>query len=658
MLRDRIQAAAGYAGRQLWSSRSLRQRLMLLTWLVVVPFSVGTSLMAVNESKRLADEQIKREIQTATSTAASDFAWWEQNHLAAITFLAKRNSIDPKELSSAQKTLNDSNQYVPYYSFFLTRPDGSIAASSGKLKKNDQLNDLDRLILNRGSASGILNLPDMSEPCYYHGTRLEKRYIISSCLALKDLGFITGTSTIAKFAGNFDPKQLEHYSKEEATQANQDSNIPYGLLLLTPKDLAITITNDKTSELFEAKGAANNLPKLWRPLVTESKNLEASQITGKLRYNNHVYYYGIQKRSNGDAFILILDQDIALGAFKPIVNAIWIDDIVAFGLIAILLYQFGVSMTRSFEQIGVVLAAISQGDFSQKLPIASGEVGKLFGNVNKASQQLESYLASSKAYAVTDAQLKEAQRIQADFLLDELPNSDTVELSASFDPAYQIGADWYDALALDGVTFGVVADVCDKGIPSALYMSVFRSLLRLGLERSWILSGGNAAEALTRTLTSVNDYMAKTHARSAMFATAFVFAYEPQRQRLSHVVAGHEQPLLWHDGRVIQLPSGGPALGLFETATFTTSQCAMAPGDLLLAFSDGLTDARNADGKSFGIERVKTLMQHLAQQGCSAEALRLAMEQAVKAHIGEAEQFDDLTLLTLKPLDPGQSGAP
>ena len=95
-------------------------------------------------------------------------------------------------------------------------------------------------------------------------------------------------------------------------------------------------------------------------------------------------------------------------------------------------------------------------------------MGRLFNYVNQASIQLQAYLADAKAHAITDNQLEEARRIQADFLIRDLPSTPVVELAAMFQPAYQIGADWYDALERDGVVFVVVADDCDKGIPSAL----------------------------------------------------------------------------------------------------------------------------------------------------------------------------------------------
>jgi sigma-B regulation protein RsbU (phosphoserine phosphatase) len=301
----------------------------------------------------------------------------------------------------------------------------------------------------------------------------------------------------------------------------------------------------------------------------------------------------------------------------------------------------------------MVLEHISQGDFSLELPAARGAHGKLFSYVNRASAQLKAYLADSEALTVTNAQLHQARRIQDDFLIQNLPCSETVDLAASFNPAYEIGADWYDAITAHPFTIVVVADVCDKGVPSALYMSVFRSLLRLNLQREFNVPDGDAGNKLRQALISVNRYMADNHGSTGMFATAFVGAYDPGQHRLSYVVAGHESPLIHQRGVVSELALGGPALGVFAQATFQPGHCQLEPGSYLLAFSDGLPDARNSHGDAFGHARVRALFAQLAAAEPSAQSLLDEVSAAALSHIDEAEQFDDLTLLTLRVLKHG-----
>jgi serine phosphatase RsbU (regulator of sigma subunit) len=245
--------------------------------------------------------------------------------------------------------------------------------------------------------------------------------------------------------------------------------------------------------------------------------------------------------------------------------------------------------------------------------------------------------------------------MQADFLIEPLPPRQGLQLAALCQPAYDIGADWYDVVPLGDATAVVVADVCDKGIPSALYMSVFRSLLRLSLSKEWTASG-DAVRCLEAALSNVNRYMASTHASSGMFATAFVGLYLPATGSLAYALAGHETPFVLRAPGLPsapQLARSGPALGLFEEAAFAIHTCSLRPGDLLFAYSDGLPDARSPAGEPFGRERIEALLASVNPEACSPQDLLAHVHSTVTTYCGGAEPFDDLTLLTLKVDAPG-----
>ncbi len=195
----------------------------------------------------------------------------------------------------------------------------------------------------------------------------------------------------------------------------------------------------------------------------------------------------------------------------------------------------------------------------------------------------------------------------------------------------------------------VVADVCDKGIPSALYMSVFRSLLRLSLEKEW-QNSLDYALSIGAAVSTVNRYMAETHGHTGMFATAFVAVYDPNQQSLHYALAGHETPLLKHaeQAGLTELELSGPALGLFPQAQFQIHSTPFHPGDLLLAFSDGLPDGRNESGEAFGHGRIEQLLVDLEPRSTSARSLLERVRAALEQHCQGTEPFDDLTLLALK----------
>ena len=159
-----------------------------------------------------------------------------------------------------------------------------------------------------------------------------------------------------------------------------------------------------------------------------------------------------------------------------------------------------------------------------------------------------------------------------------------------------------------------------------------------------------AGSTVQAALSNVNRYMASTHASSGMFATAFVGLFEPGSKRLTYALAGHETPFLMRDleAPAPELQISGPALGLFAEAPYAIHACTLQEGDLLLAYSDGLPDARSASGEPFGRGRIQALVSAVDPRHTTAQQLLTNVYNLVSNHRGDAEAFDDLTLLTLR----------
>ena len=319
--------------------------------------------------------------------------------------------------------------------------------------------------------------------------------------------------------------------------------------------------------------------------------------------------------------------------------------ILALVLITLALYTSSGRVLAPLQYAAQALRRFRIGQFQLELPPhRSDEMGLLLEDLQTTGQQLEDLIYQQKRMARQESQIETARRIQGDFLVRELPKDPRFELAACSIPALDVGADWYDAMTLADLTLVVVADVCDKGVGSALYMSVFRTLIRYGMQRA--LAEGVVDQPLSKVLSLVNDYMIGNHAGSAMFATAFVALFNAATGRLDYVLAGHEPPLIKHQNGLTKLEECGPALGLFP-ATFVARQHQLEPGDLLLAFSDGLVDARSTADESFGQQRVEQLLLQLSTDELGAQATLDSVVSRARAHIGEADQFDDLTVMTL-----------
>jgi serine phosphatase RsbU (regulator of sigma subunit) len=242
------------------------------------------------------------------------------------------------------------------------------------------------------------------------------------------------------------------------------------------------------------------------------------------------------------------------------------------------------------------------------------------------------------------ADLEIGRQIQAGFFPDTLPRPSGWDLAARFHPAREVAGDFYDAFQVEGDAPRValvVADVCDKGVGAALFMALFRSLIRSVTQHR---SGGRSdAEHVLHTARLVNDYIATTHGAANMFATAFMGLLDPESGRLVYVNAGHEAPALVAGGGVRQrLEPTGPALGLLPGLGFEAAETTLAPGGTLVAFTDGATDAQAPDGAFFTEPR---LLQLVAEPAPSADALLDRVDAAVAEHVAGGPSFDDVTLL-------------
>jgi sigma-B regulation protein RsbU (phosphoserine phosphatase) len=232
-----------------------------------------------------------------------------------------------------------------------------------------------------------------------------------------------------------------------------------------------------------------------------------------------------------------------------------------------------------------------------------------------------------------------AAEVQRRLLPADAPSSATVALSAFTLPARTVGGDYYDFLDLGGERTAIaVADIAGKGIAAALLMSVLQASLRvIAAERE--IGSADLASKLNQFLyqsTAANHY-----------ATFFFAQLDSSGRRLRYVNAGHNPPHLVRrtDSGVdiTDLSAGGTVLGLFPDAGYEDSEIELQPGDLLVAFTDGVPEARNANGEEFGEDRLKEFLRRAV--GGSAEEVSAALARQLRDWIAGTEQHDDLTFV-------------
>jgi sigma-B regulation protein RsbU (phosphoserine phosphatase) len=290
-----------------------------------------------------------------------------------------------------------------------------------------------------------------------------------------------------------------------------------------------------------------------------------------------------------------------------------------------------------------------------------------------ATKEKETTLIQAKQKA--EKELEIAREIQASFLVQNYPQPDGWEIATMIRPARQVSGDFYDVFPIttSRQIALIMADVCDKGVGAAMYMAIFRSLLRAYSDQQYIIrwSGVPAAKAIagdevespTRTfrrdaslasgapslknaIDLTNNYIATQHGNSNMFATVFFGLLDPLDGSLVYINAGHEAPLLVSNGKVkTRLLPTGPAVGMFPNMDFKIEWVMLSPGDALLLYTDGVTDALNSKHDRFSEER---LIVAATQPSNSAQSQLQGIVSAVDAHIAGREQYDDITLLAVQ----------
>lgn len=269
--------------------------------------------------------------------------------------------------------------------------------------------------------------------------------------------------------------------------------------------------------------------------------------------------------------------------------------------------------------------------------------------------------------------LQIGRQIQSSFLPVQLPQPEGWEIAGRFQPANEVAGDFYDAFPMTYGRVGfLLADVCGKGVGAALFMALTRSLVRAFVQQDYYLRRyrqpddspyagyktlldkpgahdqllSNSRDTLLKGMALINNYIYHNHGEAAIFATLFFGVLDPVTGVATYVNAGHSPPLLAGQAGVkAYLDPTGPALGLQPDVVFAAAQIALQAGDVLLAYTDGVTEARDSEGHLFGRSRLLSLLD---QPPATANTLLDWIEAGIRHHMGQAVQADDIALLAVR----------
>ena len=247
-------------------------------------------------------------------------------------------------------------------------------------------------------------------------------------------------------------------------------------------------------------------------------------------------------------------------------------------------------------------------------------------------------LSSRDKLVALQNELDVARKMQQSILPTQFPQGDDYQSSGGMVPALDVGGDFFDVMRLENDCIGLaIADVSGKGVPAALFMMSSRTLLK---------GAAIGAREPGSVLREVNDLLSEDN-DAMMFVTLLYAVYNPATGQLTYANGGHNTPLILHaDGTSTELPlTGGIALGVMDDMDFDQGSVTLAPGDALILYTDGVTEAMNQEHEELGMERFQEILA--AAPSHAPEAINKAIFDGIRAFAGGAPQSDDITCLTL-----------
>ena len=246
-------------------------------------------------------------------------------------------------------------------------------------------------------------------------------------------------------------------------------------------------------------------------------------------------------------------------------------------------------------------------------------------------------LLSRDKLVVLQNELEVARQMQQSILPTQFPEGPDYSVYGKMEAARNVGGDFFDVLYLNDRRISLaIADVSDKGVPAALFMMSSRTLLK---------SAAMGDTGPGDVLRQVNNLLQEDN-EAGMFVTVLYGVYDPSNGEFTYANGGHNSPLVVHrDGTSMLLPlTDGIALGAAPNIQYNQNTVTLSPGDTVIFYTDGVTEAMNSEGEQFGLDRLRNLFTSTVPR--DPEKTNLAVFKAVNDFVGETPQSDDMTCLT------------
>jgi len=409
-----------------------------------------------------------------------------------------------------------------------------------------------------------------------------------------------------------------------------------------------SLSNESSSQFFNPFGG--NIPK---PVSRADVPIElpATEAHYHLNEPNQLQkgmILWVHSRPSAVLRTVFADTDFARGFVVDFLIGI----AVLFLFVELAAFVVGVSFSRRIT--GAVHALyegtrqVIGGDFSHRIAVTSrDQLGDLGHSFNQMTGHIERLLVSEKERERLQAEIEIAREVQTQLYPRGTVPQGGLRLTARCDPARMVSGDYYDyALLKKNQLAFAIGDVAGKGISAALLMATIQAALRAQVSHAPPMIANDCSstpEVNSAALVSSLNKQVFAHTSPEKYATFFFALYDDANSTLTYTNAGHLSPLLFRNGSVVPLDTNGTVIGAFANAKYDESCITLECDDLLICYTDGITEPENAYGEMFGEERlIELVKKHLHAD--NDEVIRIVFE-AVRGWTGVPELSDDMTLL-------------
>ena len=377
----------------------------------------------------------------------------------------------------------------------------------------------------------------------------------------------------------------------------------------------------------------------WRILVVDDEPDLEPLVLQRMRRQIRSGKYEFVFAGNGLEALEMLRADESIDLLLSDINMPQMDGLTLLSQLGSIDQDLRAVIISAYGDMGNIRTAMNRGafDFVTK-PVDFDDLQITIERTIEHLQQWRAATASRDKLVTLQNELDIASNVQQSILPADFPSSAAYQTSAIMVPARNVGGDFFDFVSLPlDCMFATVADVSDKGIPAALFMMSSRTALK-----GAAIGSGSPGDALAEA-----NHVLQADNPTKMFVTVVTVVYDPHTGQCTYASAGHDPPVVVHtDGTATQLPgTGGIALGIIPELSFAEETVMLRPGETLLLYTDGVSEAMNVDQEEFGTKRILELFNERPPRG--ADDATAVIFDAVAEFAGKAPASDDITCLAL-----------